>query len=111
MFFIPVARDELLPALQSGKGDIAATNLTVTADRVELVDFSAPAYPDVSEVPISGPALPAVAGIDDLAGKTVYVHLSPSHRDSLEALNQRFAAQGRAGCRFAERRPRSTTKT
>lgn len=27
--FIPVARDELLPALTAGKGDIAASNLTV----------------------------------------------------------------------------------
>ena len=29
--FIPVARDELLPALAAGKGDIAASNLTITA--------------------------------------------------------------------------------
>ena len=29
--FIPVDRDELLPALAAGKGDIAASNLTITA--------------------------------------------------------------------------------
>jgi ABC-type amino acid transport substrate-binding protein len=31
--FIPVARGDLLPALAAGKGDIAASNLTITAER------------------------------------------------------------------------------
>jgi membrane-bound lytic murein transglycosylase MltF len=34
---IPVNRDELLPALAAGKGDIAAANLTMTAQREKLV--------------------------------------------------------------------------
>ena len=40
--FIPVGRDELLPALTEGKGDIAAAGLTVTPERQKLVDFAAP---------------------------------------------------------------------
>src|SRR5262245_22324019 len=43
--FIPVARHDLLPALAAGKGDIAASNLTITGERQQLVDFSAPVYP------------------------------------------------------------------
>ena len=39
--FIPVSRDQLLPALAAGKGDIAAANLTVTPEREKVVDFSA----------------------------------------------------------------------
>ena len=40
--FIPVARDELLPALLAGRGDIAAANLTITPGRQQQVDFTAP---------------------------------------------------------------------
>jgi membrane-bound lytic murein transglycosylase MltF len=93
--FIPVARDKLLPALAEGKGDIAAANLTVTPERQQLVDFSAPVYPGVSEVVVSGPASPAVASVDDLAGKVVFVRPSSSYHESLTALNRRFAAEKR----------------
>ena len=42
VFYVPVGRDELLPALEAGRGDIAAANLTVTPERRREVDFSAP---------------------------------------------------------------------
>jgi membrane-bound lytic murein transglycosylase MltF len=93
VIFIPVARDELLPALAAGKGDIAAANLTVTEERRKLVDFASPVYSDVSEVVISGHASPAVSGVDDLVGKKVFVRKSSSYYESLMGLNQRFTAQ------------------
>jgi len=40
VYFVPVARDQLIPALVAGKGDIAASNLTITAAREKLVDCS-----------------------------------------------------------------------
>ncbi|MNM87097.1 membrane-bound lytic transglycosylase F [compost metagenome] len=61
VMLIPVARDELLPALLAGKGDIAASNLTVTEERRHLVDFTSPVYRNVSEVVVSGPDSPAVS--------------------------------------------------
>ena len=93
--FIPVARDALLPALAAGKGDIAAANLTMTAARQQLVDFAAPAYRNVSELVVSGPASPAVASVEDLAGQEVFVRTSSSYYESLVALNQRLAAENR----------------
>jgi membrane-bound lytic murein transglycosylase MltF len=93
--FIPVARDELLPALVAGKGDIAASNLTITAGREKLVDFSSPVYRNVSELVVSGPASPAVSSVDDLAGQEVLVRKSSSYYESLVALNQRLAAENR----------------
>ncbi|WP_271407733.1 lytic transglycosylase F [Pseudomonas sp. Q1-7] len=93
--FIPVSRDELLPALVAGRGDIAAANLTITPERQALVDFSVPAYTNVSEVILSGPASPAVTSIDDLADKEVFVRKSSSYYESLVALNERFAAENR----------------
>ncbi len=91
--FIPVGREALLTALAAGKGDIAASNLTDTPGRRKLVDFSAPVYPNASEVVVSGPGSPAVASVDDLAGKTVFVRKTSSYYESLMALNQRFAAE------------------
>jgi membrane-bound lytic murein transglycosylase MltF len=93
VLFIPVARDQLLPALVAGKGDIAAANLTVTPERQKLVDFSAPVYADVSEVAVTGPASPAVKSVQDLAGKEVFVRKSSSFYESLLALNRDLAAK------------------
>jgi membrane-bound lytic murein transglycosylase MltF len=100
--FIPVARGDLLPALAAGKGDIAASNLTMTAERQKLIDFSSPVYPNVSELVVSGPASPVVSSVDDLAGKEVFVRKSSSYYESLVALNQRFAAQHRPVVRMKE---------
>ena len=91
--FIPVHRGDLLQALASGKGDIAASNLTVSEERQKLVDFSAPVYRNVSELVVSGPASPAVSNLDDLAGKEVFVRTSSIYYESLVALNRRFAAE------------------
>jgi membrane-bound lytic murein transglycosylase MltF len=91
--FVPVRRDQLLPALAAGKGDIAAANLTITPERQTLVDFSTAVYSDASEVVVAGPASPPIASLDELAGKEVFVRKSSSYYQSLEALNARFAAE------------------
>ena len=90
--FIPVQRDQLLPALAAGKGDIAAASLTITPERRKLVDFSAAGMSNVNEVVVSGPASPKIASLEDLSGKTVFVRKSSSYYESLVALNKTFAA-------------------
>jgi membrane-bound lytic murein transglycosylase MltF len=91
--FIPVGRDQLLPALGAGKGDIAAANLTITPERQKLVDFTAAGMSNVSEVVVSGPSSPKIATLDDLAGKEFFVRKSSSYHDSLVALNKKFVAE------------------
>lgn len=91
IIFVPVTRDNLFTALNEGKGDIAAANLTITAARQQQVAFTAPIYSDIQELLISGPASPQVKNVDDVAGKTVFVRRSSSYYESLEALNARFA--------------------
>jgi membrane-bound lytic murein transglycosylase MltF len=91
--FIPVRRDQLLPALMAGRGDIAAANLTVTPERLKLVDFTKAGLTNVSEVVVTGPSSPKIAGVDDLSGKQVFVRRSSSYYESLEALNKRFEAE------------------
>ena len=91
--FIPIRRDQLLPALAAGKGDIAAANLTITPERQKRVDFTVAGLSNVSEVVVTGPASPKIARLDDLAGKDVFVRKSSSYYESLVALNRNFAAE------------------
>ncbi len=93
--FIPVSRDELLPGLVAGRGDIAAANLTITPERSKLVDFTDPAAIGVSEFVVTGPDSPSVQTIDDLAGKEVVVRRSSSYYESLDRLNKRFRNEGK----------------
>ncbi|WP_341677324.1 lytic transglycosylase F [Niveibacterium sp. SC-1] len=93
--FIPVARDDLIPALLAGKGDIAVSNLTITEARAKQVDFSEPVYRDVSELVVSGPGAPEVSSVDDLSGKEVFVRKSSSYYESLVALNAQLAVKNK----------------
>jgi membrane-bound lytic murein transglycosylase MltF len=93
--FIPVSRDELIPGLLKGYGDIAAANLTITPERQRSVDFSDPLLSGVKEVVITGPASPPIRSLDDLAGKEVYVRKSSSYYESLLELNTGFKKSGK----------------
>ena len=100
--FIPVSRAHLLPLLLAGEGDVAAANLTITPERSQLVDFAAPAARNVKELIVTGPAAPALATLDDLAGKEVYVSRATSYYENLVALNQRFRERGMAPMKLRE---------
>ena len=93
--FIPVSRDELLPALVKGRGDIAAANLTITPARQKLVDFSDPMYTNVNEIVVTGPDSPLLANLDDLAGKEIFVRTSSSYYEHLLSLNESFKQAGK----------------
>ncbi len=96
VFFIPVGREGVIAALNAGKGDIAASTLTITDSGRKRVDYSVPVYSGVNEVIVAAPGAATLKNIEDLSGKVVYVRPSSSYRESLLTLNQRFAAQKRA---------------
>lgn len=93
---VPVARDQLVPSLLAGKGDIVSANLSITPQRQELVDFSIPSTKPLSEILVTGPSAPAVADIKDLSGKTVFLRQSSSYYESVELLNERLESEGKA---------------
>lgn len=95
MVFIPVARDESFKGLAEGRGDISIANLTITPDRLKLVDFAEPLYKNASEIVVTGPGAPAITKVDDLSGQAVYVRQSSSFFESLTALNERFKKEGK----------------
>ena len=93
---IPGTRNVMFEEVANGLGDIAAGNLTVTEERLKVVDFVAPTeLPPVSELLLTGPKSPAMHSLDDLAGKTVHVRKTSSSHESLVALNERFSAEGK----------------
>jgi membrane-bound lytic murein transglycosylase MltF len=94
--FIPVARDQLIPWLRAGKGDIAAASLTITPDREKEVDFSEPFSTDVTEIVVAGPGSPKISSVDDLSGKKIHVRKSSSYWEHLEGLNAQLVARGKA---------------
>jgi ABC-type amino acid transport substrate-binding protein len=71
--FIPVTRDQLIPALVKGRGDIAAAALTITPEREKLVDFADPLIKDIDEIVVAGPSAPKLTSLDDLSGKEIHV--------------------------------------
>jgi membrane-bound lytic murein transglycosylase MltF len=94
--FVPVSRDNIVPALLEGRGDIAVANLTITPERLKQVDFSDPTWKDVSEIVVTGPGAEPVANVEDLSGKEVYVNKTTGYYESLQKLNDDFAKAGKA---------------
>src|SRR5262245_33477643 len=94
--FVPVTRDKLIPYLVNGKGDIAASNLTITAERQKVADFTDPIFTGVREIAITGPGSPRIGSLEDLAGQEIFVRKSSSYYESLVKLNEEFKKKGKA---------------
>ena len=97
---IPVARDQLFPALRAGYGDIVMAGTTVTDNRQAAVDFTNPVSKPLKEVLITGPSAPRLGSLADLSGKTVYLRLSSSYAESVRELSQELVEQGQAPIRI-----------
>ncbi|MBN8509589.1 MAG: lytic transglycosylase F [Burkholderiales bacterium] len=101
LYLLPTTRDELLPEVVEGRGDIAAGNLTATESRRQLVDFVAPADAKPNrEIVLTGPKSAPVATAEALAGRVVHVRASSSYHESLLALNERLKAAGQPPARL-----------
>lgn len=91
---VPVARNELIPALLAGRGDLIIANLSITAEREQVLDFSIPVSKPLSEILVTGPSASALASVEDLSGQVIHARPSSSYAQSLEQLNDRLAAKG-----------------
>ena len=93
---VPMSRDQLYPALSSGKVDMVAAMLTVTPDREKLVTFSEPTRTNVNEVVVTGPGAPPITSLDDLAGQAVFVRKGSLYQENLVRLSAELKARGKA---------------
>ncbi len=96
VLIVPTRRTRLISSLLAGLGDIAAGNLTVTEKRKKLVDFSGPVFRDVREIVVTHSSVDTLTSADDLSGKKIPVQEGSSPLESLEELNQRLTASGKA---------------
>jgi membrane-bound lytic murein transglycosylase MltF len=91
--FVPVPRDKMFWRLAEGRGDLAVGALTVTPDRLKLVDFSDPLAVGVKAIAVTGPHSPVLNTLDDLAGKEVFARPSSSYSEQIQALNAKFKGE------------------
>ena len=94
---VPMSRDQLYPALASGKVDMVAAMVTVRPELEALVTFSEPTRTNVSQVVVTGPGAPPIATVDDLAGQEVFVRKASVYHETLTRLNGQLKARGKPG--------------
>jgi membrane-bound lytic murein transglycosylase MltF len=97
---LPVARDEFIPKLTGGLGDVVIADTSITPGRQKLVDFAKPMFPGIDEVVVTGPGGPAIETLNDLSGKELYVRPDTSYWEHLTELNRKFAAAGKPPVRL-----------
>ena len=102
VLFLPIGRDEIVQRLVDGYGDVVFADLTITPERQKIVDFSTPMYTRITEVLVTGTAGADAHSVDDLSGKEVFIRRNTSYFEHLQALNQRFAAAGKAPVKIRE---------
>jgi len=95
VFFIPVANDELIPALLDGRGDIVAAGKLATAWRKQSVDFTKPTRTGISSVVVTGPGVAPLTSIEDLGGKEVYMRQSDVSSENVKLFNEQLAKAGK----------------
>ena len=93
--FIPANRDELIPKLIAGYGDIAAAGLTITDSRRRMADFTIPYLTGVDEVIVTHKQAFKPKTLEDLAGRRIFVRKSSSYYESLAALNKKLRKSGK----------------
>lgn len=93
--FVPVAHDDLVPALLEGRGDIVAAGTLISDWRKEAVDFSNPTRTGISVIAVTGPGVPPLASVQDLAGRELYLRPSEVPKGAVEKFNAELAAAGK----------------
>ena len=101
IIYVPVNFDALIPALLEGRGDIAASFLTLTDEREQKVSLISGKKMKVNELVVSHKET-ELSTLEDLAGKEVYVLKNSSYITHLKRLNKQFKVQGLAAINIVE---------
>jgi membrane-bound lytic murein transglycosylase MltF len=94
VFFVPLPRDLLAPALLEGKVDFVSAQIAIRPELQAIVDFTNPTRTNVNEVAVTGPGSPELASVDELSGKEVHARKDSSAWQSLVALNESLKTKG-----------------
>jgi membrane-bound lytic murein transglycosylase MltF len=91
--YFPIPYDLLIPALNSGYGDIVAANLTIIPERSQNADSTDPYLWNLNEVLVSHDSIEGIQKIEDLSGREVHIRENSSYYYSLKRLNGRLEKQ------------------
>jgi membrane-bound lytic murein transglycosylase MltF len=91
---IPVQRDDLIPTLKAGFGDLAVANLTITEPRQQVIDFSNPILSNIQELIITHKSVEDFTSIEQLSGEEVWIRASSSYFESVQAINAQLNEKG-----------------
>jgi membrane-bound lytic murein transglycosylase MltF len=94
IIFIPVNRNQVIPLLREGYGDLAYAGMTITEDRKKVVDFSIPSITGLKEIIVAGPNAPKLNTLADLAGKELYLHPGSSYESAARKLSDSLQRLG-----------------
>lgn len=108
VLFVPLPPEQLLTALTSGRGDIAAGRLAKTFEWEDVVAFSDPIATDVREVLVTGPGVSPIVSLEDVGGRSIHVRRGSDHFRSLTRLNGQLAKINKPTCTIVEADPALT---
>lgn len=83
--FVPLSFPQLTDALTGGHGDVLAVPMTVTPERAEQVAFTKPLAAEVDEIVVLHKDIQGIDGLEDLAGRELYIRKGTSYAASLAA--------------------------
>jgi membrane-bound lytic murein transglycosylase MltF len=92
--FIPVGRDNLLPRLAEGYGDLVATMMVTSSQPQYAVEFTDPLYDDASAAIVSGRG-DQLSRLEDLSGRTVYYFSNTIPYENLRRLSEDLQRDGK----------------
>jgi membrane-bound lytic murein transglycosylase MltF len=94
IIFIPVNRQQIIPLLRDGYGDLALAGMTINEERKKLVDFSIPSITGLKEIIVGGPNSPKLNSLADLSGKEIYLREGSSYESATMKLNDSLKKAG-----------------
>jgi len=84
--------DQLIDALQQGRGDLIAANLTITEQRKQQIDFTVPVGQARQQL-VSRQDDNSIEGIDQLKNRRIAVRPGTTHQQTLQRLQQKLPIQ------------------
>jgi membrane-bound lytic murein transglycosylase MltF len=102
--FIPIGRDNLLPKLADGYGDLVGTLKVTSSQPQHAVDFTDPVYDDAKAVIVSGPG-EQLSRLEDLSGREVYYFSNTTSYENLQRLSEDLQRDGKPAIRLTPAAP------
>ena len=92
--FIPVARNQLIPLLQQGIGDIIVAHMTETEQRKKQIQFTQAINRNIDEILVTQAGKADINSAFSLSGKTLWLRQSSSYFESVQTINKGLTQVG-----------------